>query len=117
MIYLYAFGIAIGSLYALWIFFLAVMNLARIRNADQLTTTVKVLGIPVLAVGYVIDAFVNVFVMTILFLELPQETTVTSRLKRHVSEGVGWRYRIAAWFIPILDPADPSGHHISEAKP
>jgi hypothetical protein len=50
--------------------------------------------------------------MTVLFLEIPRETTVTARLKRHNRTGSGWRQRLAAWFEPLIDPYDPSGDHI-----
>ena len=109
---LYALLIGFGSTYALWIFFLAVMSLARAKDAGQLTTTAKALGYPVLIVGYVLDCFVNFTVMTVLLLEIPQETTVTSRLSRYLEDGSGWRYKIAAWAAPLLDPYDPSGKHL-----
>lgn len=112
MNYLYALLIGLGATYALWVFFLAVMSLARAKDAGQLTTTAKVLGYPVLIVGYVLDCFVNTTVMTVLLLEIPQETTVTSRLKRHNRESTGWRKAIATWAEPLLDPYDPSGDHI-----
>ena len=112
MNYLYAALIGLGSTYALWIFFLAVMSLARAKDSGQLTTTAKVLGYPVLIVGYVLDCFVNMTVMTALLLEIPQETTVTSRLSRHNKESTGWRKAIASWAEPLLDPYDPSGDHI-----
>jgi len=112
MNYIYALLIGLGSTYALWVFFLAVMNLARAKDAGQLTATAKALGYPVLIVGYVLDCFVNMTVMTVLLLEIPQETTVTSRLSRHLNEGEGWRKAIAAWVAPLLDPYDPSGKHL-----
>ena len=112
MNYVYAISIGFGSTYALWIFFLAVMNLARAKDAGQLTATAKIIGYPVLIVGYVLDCFVNVFVMTFVFLEIPQETTVTSRLSRHYNESSGWRKTIAKWAAPLLNPYDPSGKHI-----
>lgn len=112
MNYLYALLIGLGATYALWIFFLAVMSLARAKDAGQLTTTAKVLGYPVLIVGYVLDCFVNMTVMTVLLLEIPQETTVTSRLSRHNRESTGWRKAVALWAEPLLDPYDPSGDHI-----
>jgi hypothetical protein len=111
MIYLYSIFIGLGSTYALWIFYLAVMNLKRAKDASLLTKTAMVLGYPVLIVGYLLDFFVNVFVMTPLLLELPQETTVTSRLSRH-NKGTGWRKAVAAWAEPLLDPYDPKGKHI-----
>ena len=98
-------------LYALWIFYLAVMSLKRARDAGLLTKTAKAFGLPVLFVGLALDFAANVLVMTVLLLELPRETTVTARLKRH-NQGAGWRSSIARWAEPLLDPYDPSGNHI-----
>ena len=110
---LYLLLIALGSTYALWIFFIAVMGLKRAKDAGLLSNTAKALGYPVLIVGYLLDCFVNVFVMTVVFLELPQETTVTARLSRHNACATGgWRKAIALWAEPLLDPYDPSGNHI-----
>jgi hypothetical protein len=107
--------IELGAMYLLWIFYLAVMNLKRAKNAGLLNKTAVVLGTPVLIVGYLLDAFVNITLMTLVFQEMPQEMTVTARLKRHIKESSGWDLRAAAWFIPLLDPFDPSGRHITEA--
>lgn len=104
--------LSLGAFYALWIFYLAVMNLSRAKKAGQLSTTALVLGTPVLIAGYLLDCLVNVFVMTLVLLELPRELTVTARLKRHHKESTGWRLAIVLWFEPILDPYDPSGDHI-----
>ncbi len=112
MSYLYAALIGFGSSYVLWIFYLAVMNLKIDKNAGLLTTTAKVLGYPVLLVGYILDCFVNTTVMTLVLLEIPQETTVTARLKRHNRNSTGWRKAVAVWAEPLLDPFDPSGNHI-----
>jgi hypothetical protein len=109
---LYAVLIGLGSTYVLWIFFLAVMSLKRALDAGLLTPTTKVLGYPVLYVGLLLDFFVNVFVMTPVLLEMPQETTVTARLKRHNQKSSGWRKAVAVWFEPILDPFDPELDHI-----
>jgi hypothetical protein len=109
---LYAALIGLASLYLLWIFYLAVMNLKRAKEAGLLTKTAKVLGMPVLIVGYALDCFVNVTLMTIVLFEVPQETTVTARLKRHNRESSGWRKTVAVWAEPLLDPYDPSGDHI-----
>ena len=98
--------------YALWIFYLAVMNLSRAKKEGLLSKTALVLGIPVLIVGLIIDFIVNVILMTVLFLELPSEGTVSARLKRHNRTGTGWRKKLAAWFEPIFDPYDPKGDHI-----
>jgi hypothetical protein len=45
-------------------------------------------------------------------LELPKETTVTARLKRHHRESQGWRLAVVLFIEPILDPFDPSGDHV-----
>jgi hypothetical protein len=104
--------IVFAAFYALWIFYLAVMNLKRVRDLGLLSKTAKVLGYPVLVVGYLLDFILNVVVMTVILLELPQETTVSSRLKRHNNDQGGWRLAVVRWFEPLLDPYDPSGDHI-----
>jgi hypothetical protein len=92
------------------------MCLKQAKDKGLLNKTSTALGMPILIVGYLLDAFVNIFVMTVLFLEVPQELTVTSRLKRHISYSAGYRLRLASWFIPVLDPFDPSGFHITSPK-
>lgn len=99
-------------LYALWIFYLAVMSLKRSRDAGLLTRTAYAFGLPVLALGLVLDFLANVLVLTVLLFELPREGTVTSRLKRHNATSTGWRKAVAAWAEPLLDPYDPTGDHI-----
>lgn len=111
---LFLIAMALGAIYALWFCFLAVMSLKRAKDAGLLNRTSTALGVPVLLVGYGLDCFCNVVVMTVLLMEWPRETTVTARLKRHVVFGSGWRQRLARWFIPLLDPFDPSGKHITD---
>jgi hypothetical protein len=100
------------SFYLLWIFYLAVMNLKRVRDLGKLTKTTIALGFPLLILGYLIDFICNVFFLTVILMELPRETTVTARLKRHNKTSTGWRKAVATWFEPIVDPFDPSGNHI-----
>lgn len=102
--------------YALWIFYLAVMSLKRAKDAGLLDKTARFFGTPVLFIGYILDALVNIFVLTFILLEFPKELTVTERLKRHIRTSTGWRLKVARWFIPLLDPYDPSGHHITEEQ-
>lgn len=98
--------------YALWLFFLAAMNLKRVRDAGLLHPSALALGTPVLIVGLALDFVVNVTVFTLLLCEWPRETTVTARLKRHNRAGAGWRKKVSALFEPLLDPFDPAGDHI-----
>jgi uncharacterized membrane protein YhaH (DUF805 family) len=103
-------AVFITSFYVLWVVYLAVMNLKRVRDAGNLSRAALVLGVPVLIAGLLVDLFCNVL-LSVILLELPRETTVTARLKRH-NQGTGWRKTVAGWFEPILDPFDPSGNHI-----
>lgn len=103
---------AAGVTYALFVFYAAVMNIKRVRDAGKLTTMGKVLGYPTLVIGLVLDLLCNVFVMTIIMLELPKELTVTSRLKRHNANSTGWRLAVVKFLEPVLDPIDPSGDHV-----
>lgn len=112
MSYLYAFLIALGLTYGLWIFYAAVMNIKRVRDMGKLTTIGKVLAYPMLVIGLVLDLLVNWLVMTVILVEIPQELTVTSRLKRHQKESTGWRLAVVKFFEPVLDPLDPSGDHV-----
>lgn len=100
------------SIFLLWVFFLAVMSLARVKKTTGLNRQSEQLGTLVLIIGYVLDFNANVGVMSVLLLEWPRETTVTARLKRHNRAGIGWRAYVAKMFEPILDPYDPSGDHI-----
>lgn len=103
---------SMGASYALWIFFLAVMNLKGARDAGLLGPVAYRLGVPILVAGYLLDFIVNVGPCTLLFLEPPRETTVTARLKRHAPKDT-WRGDIARWMAAhLLDAFDPSGRHI-----
>ena len=102
------------GLYTLWIFYLAVMNLKRARDAGSMTRTALWFGYPVLFAGLLCDLFVNVVIATLIFADLPRELTVTRRLKRYVTTRPGtWRANAAAWFaLNLLDSFDPSGKHV-----
>jgi hypothetical protein len=104
--------VLILSVWFLWIFYLAVMALKRARDNQQLTLASKILGYPVLFIGYVLDTFVNVFVISFIFLEIPKETLVTTRLQRWCCSTPSWRQRLAKWLCEnLLDQFDPSGKH------
>lgn len=113
MIYAYYALAAFALTYALWVFYLAVMNLKRVKDAGKLGKVALFFGTPVLVVGLALDLLVNVLVVSIVLLEIPQETTVTERLKRHKRESTGWRLKVTNWLASeLLDHFDPSGTHI-----
>lgn len=103
---------AIAATYALWMFYLAVMNLKRARDNGTLTRIAYYLGLPMFAIGITLDFIVNVIVFSVVMLELPREGLVTARLKRHAPHDT-WRGNVARWFaLHFLDTFDPSGRHI-----
>ncbi len=103
---------AVMVMYALWLFYLAVMCLQRARDAGTMSKTAYRFGLPILVIGYGLDVFVNVFVLSWLMLEIPREYTVTSRLSRHKRGSPGWRQSFSAWVcVNLLDAFDPSGCH------
>ncbi len=106
---------ACGDVYALWVFYLAVMALMRARDAGTLSRPALVLGYPILALGYLLDFLVNFFILTWILLEVPRELVVTARLSRHRTNGPGWRYNVCTWICSnLLDAFDPGGCHCSK---
>lgn len=100
------------TLYALWIFYLAVMNLYRANKQQRLTGFVKALGYFTLIVGAALDAFVNICIASIIFLKLPQDVLLTGRLSRYQRGNNGWRKTLAIWICRnLLNRFDPSGNH------
>lgn len=103
---------SIPAIWVLWIFFTAVMRLKQVRDEGKLTTAMKVLGYPLLAVGLVLDVLVNVLIGSVLFLEIPQELTLSARLWRLSNGEPGYRQKVSFWIrINLLDAIDPSGVH------
>ena len=109
---LYSLLYSVVSLYALWIIYLAVMSLARAREAGRLSLAAMILGYPLFLFGAFCNILINWVVLTVLFLELPKETMFTSRVTRHCLYSTGWRRRLACFIChDLLDAFDPSGKH------
>lgn len=99
--------------FVLWLFYLAVMSLARARDAGTISIVAYRLGMPVLYVGLVLDFTTNVLFASLLFLELPREWTVSARLNRLAASGIGWRSQLARWIgTNLLNDFDARGPHI-----
>ena len=60
------------SLIALYLDYVSVMSFKRVKEKDLLTPIAKTLGGAVLIRGYMLDAYVNVFLMTLILLGLTQ---------------------------------------------
>lgn len=100
------------SPWLLWMLYACVMRLKQVRDAGKLTLAMKVFGYPALFVGLAIDFVVNVVFGTLVFLQLPREMTLSTRLWRLSNGEPSWRQRWALWIrTQLLDSIDPSGIH------
>jgi hypothetical protein len=103
--------VAVASSVALWITYLACMNLKVVHEGGSMTRPAYWLGILVVAVFYLLDFFVNAFVCSVIFGNFPRELTVTERLNREFRKG-GWRADVAMFVAKhFLNTYDPSGQH------
>ena len=99
-------------LWAFWAMYVLVMGIYRAHLAKRLTAVTLCLSAPFIAAGYLMDVVANLTVASLVFLELPRELLVTSRLQRYVGLGQGWRFTLADWICNhLLDVFDPSGNH------
>lgn len=109
-------ALVLGTLYVLWVYYLACMNLQRAIEAKTIRPVAKWIGILwVLPPAWILDLLVNLTVFTLLFWNLPSRPLelVTGRLTRYVNGDDGWRRRLAIWIaINLLNEFDPSGHHV-----
>lgn len=100
------------AFWALWVLFLATMNLGQAKAEGKLHGFALWAGYTVLAVGLLVDFVVQVTVATVIWLELPRELTVSGRVERLCREGHGYRLALAMWFRHVLlAPFDRSGGH------
>ena len=100
------------AFWALWVLFLATMNLGQAKAEGKLHGFALWAGYTVLAVGLLVDLVVQVLVASLLWLELPHELTVSERVARLCKSGTGWRKDLALWFRKtLLAPFDRSGGH------
>lgn len=109
----WALAAHLAAPWVLWIVYAAVMNLKRVRDTVGLTPAHKLFGYPALALGLVLDAYVNLVWGTLVFVEVPREWTLSSRLWRLSNDpAAGWRQRWAlALRVALLDSVDPNGVH------
>jgi hypothetical protein len=133
MIILDIFAISFLAFYALWTLFVCVMHLRKVRDSKErvvvwwklkfnlggLPWPSYLLGWPLLIVGYTIDVFCNVVLLTTILAESPRldpdegpvELTVTARLRRHARSLTGRRKAFAVFVgSNFTDPFDL--HHI-----
>lgn len=99
-------------LYITWILYCAIMSLWEAKRENRLTLPMKILGYPLLAIGYVFDLASNL-IASVLMWHMPKEMLLTHKLKRiQQEEPDGWRNKTAMWVCKnLLNPVDPTGHH------
>ena len=102
------------TFWALWVLYIAMMNIKRVFDTQEMSFRVKMLVYPTVAVFELVEIISNVFVCTIIFLDWPKEIRVSDRLRRYWNNPYryGWRLHIVKFLKPMLDPFDPTGKHI-----
>jgi hypothetical protein len=108
----------VASFYALWVCYVTVMSCRDKLEAGKFRTLDKLFGYPTLFVGFLIDFLVNVTVATFIYLEIPQETTLSERSLRHARAVVTrpdwldrWRKCFALWLLGDIEWYDKKGGH------
>jgi len=94
-----------------WVLYIAIMGFKE--HLDTMGRVSKFIAYCILPVGLVADVLFNFTWGSIMFLELPKELLMTTRLKRHLADHKkDWRDRNANWFCrEFLNIYDPSGKH------
>lgn len=93
--------ISVALFITTFLFYLAVMSLRLARDTGTLINahwSVYGVSYGLLFIGYVLDVLLNWIVLTVAFLELPQEFLSTARVTRHKHHSGGWRQAEAKWF-------------------
>lgn len=99
-------------LYAFWAVYVLVMGIYRAHLAKRLKGAARVMAVPLVIVGYAMDILANITVACVIFFDVPREWLVTSRLKRYIESGQGWRARLAVAVCDgLLDMFDPNENH------
>lgn len=102
----------LAYLYFFWTLYVLVMGFYRAHLNNRLTRFTKILSGPWVIVGVIFDASANIFIATFVFMELPREWLVTTRLTRYQTYPKGYKKKLAEYICDkLLDPFDPTGNH------
>lgn len=99
--------------WSFWYLYVLVTGFYRVHLKGELKGVMLVLALPAVVIGYFVDVFANFTLAAIIFLDVPHELLVTSRLQRYLKgDTSSWRYKIAKVICEkALDPFDPRGKH------
>lgn len=97
-------------LLTLWLFYLAGMNLEKVKKTEGLTKEVTFLSAPLQLLAPLINLSFTVVWGTLLFLDLPQEGAFSLRLQRYCLDDAyagTWRRKVALYLSQrLLNPHD-----------
>ena len=99
-----------------WTWYLSAMSLWRVKREtpEKINIYIKIFAYPMLFLGLIADAVLNITLGTIFFLKLPEldRLLFTARLDKEAKKGSGWRKAQAQWWCStFLNPFDPTGLH------
>ncbi|MFV0602022.1 MAG: hypothetical protein ACK5NE_09445 [Brachymonas sp.] len=78
----------LAYLYAFWCAYVLVMGIYRAHLSRRLVGLNKMLALPVVGFGYLMDVAANLFIAPLVFLDWPREALVTARLIRNPAYGL-----------------------------
>lgn len=82
-----------------FLFFVALMYMRNIQDTIfMLHWSVRWVCYLLLLIGLVLDTLLNWIVLTIAFIEIPQECLSTAHVIRHKYDSTHWRQDMALWF-------------------
>lgn len=100
--------ISIALFIGTFVCYVAIMKMREIKHEIyKLHWSVRWVCFFVLFVGLILDTLLNWVLLTVAFLEPPQEFLSTSRVIRHKYESTGWKQKQAMWWCSnFLNPFD-----------
>ena len=100
--------ITLVAFFATFVFLCAVLFLRTARDSGYLNEAPKIVlwfAYTTLLIGLLCDALLNVL-LSVVFVEPPQEWLTTDRVKRLKNSGTDWQRACARWLCGILDHLD-----------
>jgi hypothetical protein len=113
--YLLAYAvIGVVSIYLLFLSYVFVMAVKRVRDRNNLTKLAYTLSVPVLVFGVSIDVIVNQFYFSVICLDPFHFGTVTSRMSKYKYDdsATSWQKKVSAFVEKHIDDFEdtPDGH-------
>lgn len=95
----------VALLYAMWLAYVFAIHI--VNRWHELPLASRVLGALPAFAAWLLDVLLNWTLLSVLFLDLPRERTITDRLHRYQGSP-GVRARVSKWVCAhLLNPFDP----------